>query len=138
MNEAFACQHNFPHHQLKNPKIVEVIDGCPISSGDIIEYVEIQCIIADHYKSLTAYLMSLGYYPLVFGIPWLKRHDVTINFAKNDIQFSSPRYLPHQTMVTPVPVKGLTTERRNKICAISATTFRRIINNANKHYGNIE
>jgi hypothetical protein len=41
-------------------------------------------------------------------------------------------------MVTPVPVKGLTMERRNKICAISATTFRRIINNANKCYGNVE
>jgi hypothetical protein len=41
-------------------------------------------------------------------------------------------------MVTPGPVKGLTREWRNKIRAISATTFRHIINNANKHYGNVE
>jgi hypothetical protein len=41
-------------------------------------------------------------------------------------------------VVTPVPVKELTTEQRNKICAISATTFWWIINNANKHYGNVE
>jgi hypothetical protein len=95
MNEAFARQHNFPCYQLKNPKTVEVIDGRPISLGDITEYVEIQCIIGDHHKSLTAYLMLLGHYPLVQGIPWLKKHDVTINFAKNDIQFSSPGYLPH-------------------------------------------
>jgi hypothetical protein len=27
MNEALTCQHNLPHHQLKNPKTVEVIDG---------------------------------------------------------------------------------------------------------------
>jgi hypothetical protein len=138
MNEAFACQYNFPCYQLKNPKTVEVIDGHPISSGDITEYVEIQCTIGDHYESLTAYLTSLGHYPLVLGIPWLKKHDVTINFTKNDIQFSSPGCLPHRTMVTPVPVKGLTMERRNKICAISATTFRRIVNNAYKHYGNVE
>jgi hypothetical protein len=103
-----------------------------------MEYVEIQCIIGDHHKSLTAYLISLGHYPLVLGIPWLKRHDVTINFAKNNIQFSSPGCLPHQTMITPIPVKGLTMEWRNKICAISATTFWQIINNANKRYGNIE
>jgi hypothetical protein len=95
MNEAFACQHNFPRYQLKNPKTVEVIDGYPISSGDIMEYVEIQCINGDHYESLTAYLMPLGHYPLVLGISWLKKHDVTINFAKNDIQFSSPGCLPH-------------------------------------------
>jgi hypothetical protein len=138
MNEAFARQYNFPCHQLKNPKTVEVIDGRPISWGDIMEYVEIQCIIGDHHESLTAYLMSLGHYPLVLGIPWLKIHNITINVAKNDIQFSSPGCLPHRTMVTPVPVKGLTPERRNKICAISATTFQRIINNANKRYGNVE
>jgi hypothetical protein len=138
INEAFVCQHNFPHYQLKNPKTVEVIDGHPISSGDITEYVEVQCMIGDHHETLTTYLTSLGHYPLVLGIPWLKRHDVTINFAKNDIQFSSPRCLPHHAMVTPIPIKGLTPEQRNKICAISATTFQHIINNANKHYGNVE
>jgi hypothetical protein len=138
INEAFAYQHNLPRYQLKNPKTVEVIDGHPISSGNITEYVEVQCTIGDHHETLTAYLTSLGHYPLVLGIPWLKKHDVTINFAKNDIQFSSPGCLPHCTMVTPGPVKGLTTERRNKICAISATTFSRIINNANKRYGNVE
>jgi hypothetical protein len=41
-------------------------------------------------------------------------------------------------MVTPILMKGLTTERRNKICAISAITFGDIINNANKRYGKVE
>jgi hypothetical protein len=138
MNEALACQHNFPRYQLKNPKTVEVIDGHPISSADITEYVEIQYTIGDHHETLTAYLTSLGHYPLILGIPWLKKQDVAINFAKNDIQFSSPNCLPNRTMVTPVPIKGLTPERVNKICAISATTFQRIVNNANGHYGKVE
>jgi hypothetical protein len=90
MNEAFAHQHNFPRYQLKNPKTVEVIHGHPISSGNITAYVEVQCTIGDHHETLTAYLTSLGYYPLVLGIPWLKRHDITINFTKNDTQFSLP------------------------------------------------
>jgi hypothetical protein len=41
MNEAFACQYNFPYYELKNPKIVDVINGYPISSGDITEYIEV-------------------------------------------------------------------------------------------------
>jgi hypothetical protein len=138
MNEALARQHNCPHYQLKNPKTVEVIDGRPISSGDIMEYVEIQCTIGDHHEILTAYLTSVRHYPLILGIPWLKKHNITINFAKNDIQFSSPSCLHHRTMVTPIPIKGLTPERGNKICAISATTFRHIINNANGCYGKVE
>jgi hypothetical protein len=138
MNEAFARQHHFPHYQLKKPKTAQVIDGHPISSGDITEYVEVQYTIGDQHETLTAYLTSLRHYPLILGIPWLKRHDLTINFAKNDIQFSSPGCLPHRAMVTPVPIKGLIPERRNKIYAISTITFRHIINNANKHYGKVE
>jgi hypothetical protein len=110
MNKAFTCQHNFPCSELKNTKTVKVIDGCLISLGDITEYVEVQCMIGDHYETLTAYLTSLGHYPLILGIPWLKRHDITINFANNEIQFSIPRYLPHYAMVTPIPIKGLTPE----------------------------
>jgi hypothetical protein len=138
MNEAFIRQHNFPHYQLKNLKTVEVIDGYPISLGDITEYVEVQFTIADHYETLTAYLTSLGHYPLILGIPWLKRHDVTINFTKNNMQFSSPGCLPHCAMITPVPIKGRTPEWGNKICAISAMTFQHIINNASRHYGKVE
>jgi hypothetical protein len=41
-------------------------------------------------------------------------------------------------MVTPVPIKGLTPEWGNKICAISPTMFRCIIKNANGHYGKVE
>jgi hypothetical protein len=69
MNEAFTCQYNFPHYQLKNAKTVTVIDGCPISLGDIMEYVEVQYTIGDHHVTLTAYLTSLRHYPLILGIP---------------------------------------------------------------------
>jgi hypothetical protein len=51
MNEAFARQHNFPRYQLKNPKTVQVIDGHPISLGDITEYIEVQCSIGDHHET---------------------------------------------------------------------------------------
>jgi hypothetical protein len=108
MNEAFAYQYNFPHYQLKIPKTVEVIDGHRISSGDITQYVEVQCTIGDYYETLTAYLTSLGHYPLILGIPCLQRYDITMNFAKNDIQLSSPGCLPHCAIVTTVPIKGLT------------------------------
>jgi hypothetical protein len=72
-----------------------------------MEYVEVQYTIGDHYKTLTAYLSSLRHYPLLLGIPWLMRYDITINFTKNDIQFSSPGCLRYHTIVTPIPIKGL-------------------------------
>jgi hypothetical protein len=108
INEEFARQDNVPRYQLKNPKTVEVIDGHPISSGDITEHVHIECTIGDHHETLVAYMASLGRFPLLLGIPWLKKHDVSVNFAKMDIQFTSPNCLPHRTTITPRTIKGIT------------------------------
>jgi hypothetical protein len=138
MNEEFACQHNFPCYQLKNPKTVEVIDGRPISSGDITEYVHIDCSIGDHHENLIAYVASIGHYPLVLGIPWLTKHDVSINFPKMDIQFPSPNCLTHQSKITLTPIQGITIPQSIKICTISATSFCQIVNNVNNCYGKVE
>jgi hypothetical protein len=95
MNDEFTHQYNFSHYQFKNPKTIEVIDGRPISSSDITEYVYINCTISDHYKQLIAYMASIGHYPLVLRILWLKKHNMSINFPKMDIQFPSPNRLTH-------------------------------------------
>jgi hypothetical protein len=86
-----------------------------------MEYVHIDGVIGDHHQCLIAYIVSIGHYPLVLGIPWLKKHNININFAEMDMQFPSPNCLPHCKRITPTPIKAITMECRNKICAISAT-----------------
>jgi hypothetical protein len=81
---------------------------------------------------------SIGHYPLILGIPWLKKHDVNINFPKMDIQFPSPNCLAHRSKITLTPIKGITMIQNNKICTISTTLFHGIVNNANNHYGKVE
>jgi hypothetical protein len=55
-----------------------------------------------------------------------------------DIQFPSPNCLAHQSKITLIPIKGITTPQSNKIFAISATSFRQIVNNVNNHYSKVE
>jgi hypothetical protein len=83
-------------------------------------------------------MASNCHYPLILGIPWLKNHDVSINFPKMDIQFPSPNCLTHQSKITLTPIKGITTLQNNKIYAISAILFCQIVNNVNNHYGKVE
>jgi hypothetical protein len=45
--------------------------------------------IAGHRESIDMYVTSLGHYPLVWGLPWLLKHDVTIRFATNTVSFDS-------------------------------------------------
>jgi hypothetical protein len=90
MNDKSTYQYNFPHYQLKTTKTVKVINGQSISSSDITEYIHIDCTIGNHHEKLIPYVASIGHYPLILGIPWLKKHDMNINFPKMDIQFPSP------------------------------------------------
>jgi hypothetical protein len=81
---------------------------------------------------------SIGYYPLILRIPWLKKYDMSINFPKMDIQFPLPNCLTYRSKITPTPIKGITILQNNKICAISTISFCQIVNNVNNHYGKVE
>jgi hypothetical protein len=89
INDEFAHQYNFPYHQLETPKTIEVIDGKPISSSSINKSIHIDGTIGNHHEKLITYIASIGYYPLILRIPWLKKHDININFPKMDFQFPS-------------------------------------------------
>jgi hypothetical protein len=138
MNDGFAYQHDFAHYQLRTPKTVEVIHGRPISSGDIMKYINIDCTIGDHHEKCITYVASISHYPLILGIPWLKKHDIIINFPNMDIQFPCPSCLTHRSKITPTPIKGIMTAQNDEICAISTTSFSQIVNNANNQYGKLE
>ena len=105
IDEKFVSQHNLPRHQLRVPRALEVIDGRPISSGDITEIVKLPLLVNKHQEMLPAFVTSLGQYPLVLGIPWLRHHDVSINFKANTLQFASPDCMG-RCMTKPVSAKG--------------------------------
>jgi hypothetical protein len=41
------------------------------------------------------FVMKLGRYPIMLGIPWLKQHDIVICFASNLVTFGSQHCLAH-------------------------------------------
>ena len=47
----------------------------------------------DHTEILPLFVTKLGHYPVVLGIPWLRRNDVTIRFALNQLSFG-PTHCP--------------------------------------------
>jgi len=75
MDETFTQTHQLPCFRLKQPRILEVIDGRPISSGNITEVAQAVLNIQGHREKVLFYLTSLGHYPIVLGIPWLRYHE---------------------------------------------------------------
>ena len=95
VDEEFARHYSLPITPLQQPRVVEVIDGSPISSGDIPYLVRATLEILEHREQLPMFVTKLGQYPLVLGIPWLWQHDVAIQFASNRITFNSEFCLAH-------------------------------------------
>jgi hypothetical protein len=106
---------------LNNTVTLEVLAHNTIVSSNIIAYIYVSYTIGDHYEPLVAYIISKGYYSLILRVLWLKKDNINIKLGKIDIQFSLVNYLPYHTTITPKPIKGITMECSNKICAISGT-----------------
>ena len=80
VDKDFATTHAFPLYPLKQHRVIEVIDGRTISSGDVTHMTKISLNIKGHIEKLPAFVTSLGHYPIVLGKPWLRKHDVSIRF----------------------------------------------------------
>jgi len=60
-----------------------------VSSGAITHITKIGLLINNHHEMIAAFVTTLGGYLLTLGIPWLKHHDVKIDFASNSLTFES-------------------------------------------------
>ena len=79
---------------------------------------------------MSAFVTKLGHYPLVLGIPWLRYHNPSIDWAEDTIDFVSQRCT---TTCAQRPTKALTMEipptrpRTIDIAAISLNAFRKTV-----------
>ena len=76
IDEKFVRHHKLRVQPLKITRILEVVDGRPISSGSITHYLETTINIGGHSECARFFVTRLGHYPIVVGIPWLRRHNV--------------------------------------------------------------
>jgi len=135
VDENFARHHQIPLQALKIARALEVIDGRPISSGDITHVARVNLAIQEHREHLPMFVTKLGHYPVVLGIPWLELHDVAIRFSSRTLTFGSQYCIAHCNIQPTVahalsvdpPEPILTTESLSPIhiAAVGATSFRR-------------
>jgi len=75
-------------------------------------------MIQDHKEQLPIFITKLGHYPIVLGIPWLRLHDVAVQFASNTVTFGS-QYCTTHCHDAPVTVQGVTEEPPEPVYAPS-------------------
>jgi len=81
IDKDFARHHQLLLTPLLHPRSLEVIDGHPISSGDITHVANTHLTILKHQETLPMFVTKLGHYAVVLSIPWLELHNVAIRFS---------------------------------------------------------
>jgi len=66
-------------------------------------------MIQHHIEQLPMFIRKLGHYAIFLGIPWLRLHDVAVQFASNTVTFES-QYCTTHYHGAPITVQGVTEE----------------------------
>lgn len=90
MDEEFAISHGLSRTPLEHKYELEVFDGRTAQSGAVTDPVIGDMIIDQHTETQVPYFLTkLGHYPIVLGIPWLRKYNVTTRWPQNSLSFSS-------------------------------------------------
>jgi hypothetical protein len=65
--------------------------------------------IQDPEEKLPTFVTKLGHYRIVLEIPWLRLHDVAVQFASNTVTFES-QYCTDNCQKNPISVQGVSEE----------------------------
>ena len=91
INRQFCIQHQFPVRRLNEPRDIFVINGISRSVGPIIHEAIMAMDIGSHREQIRFQVANLIKHEAILGMPWLKKHNPTINWDKEQISFSSER-----------------------------------------------
>jgi len=90
INNNFVKDHNLPLDKKPLSIPLHVIDGRPIVSGEITHNtIPLNLLITNHSEEITLDVTQLGTYPVILGIPWLKKHNPTILWKDHRILFKN-------------------------------------------------
>src|SRR3954447_5775091 len=108
VDEEYAQEHQLPVFKLPEPRRLEVIDGRTAIS-DVTHATQVQIRVGGHVETAPMFITRLAHYPIVFGIPWMRQHDVHLDFKANTLTFESD-YCQENCGIGPVPmvVHGIT------------------------------
>ncbi len=110
ISQEIISKHQLPTVLKDTPEMLKVIDGTPISSGSITSntpMLKLGISLGETTFSNTVTLDIIPMkYPVILGLPWLKKHDPVIDWKNLALSFSKNSKLDMekslQATVTPV------------------------------------
>jgi hypothetical protein len=91
IDKKFTLQHNLTLIKKTRPIPVEVIDGRPLASGDIVEETQpLKVTLGDQVSNVIFNIIQNPTNPVILGLPWFELHNPDIDWHSRRIS-SRPR-----------------------------------------------
>ena len=88
ISKDFSNRHNLPLVTKKHPIPIEVIDGRPLVSGDVIhETIPLDIILEGHHSIIAFNVIKSSSNPIVLGLSWLNKYNPTIDWKTRRLVF---------------------------------------------------
>jgi hypothetical protein len=114
IDEEFTKLHNIPLVKKPKPVHVEVIDGRPLSSGNVIhETKPLKIRLENHESNIVFNVIKTPSCPVILGLSWLDRYNPLIDWKLRKVTFST----------NSLKVESAKTISRNKPLFIGARAF---------------
>ena len=89
INEQLVKELNLPITPLSQPLTVKLADGSISSSKILYETKPILLKINNHLETMKLLVANINF-EIMLGLPWVRKHNPTINWATQEVKFNQP------------------------------------------------
>jgi hypothetical protein len=89
IDREYAKQSRLPLLQKAVPRQCLAVDGTEVLGGPITHEALLDATINNHEETVRLQCITIGNSSIILGLPWLRKHNPTINWKENRVSFSS-------------------------------------------------
>lgn len=87
IHQDYVKKHRMPTKPYARPKTIRNVDNSFNILGKVSNYVETILTIGEHEEQVKLAVTNIGEDQLILGLPWLRRHNPNLDWAKGQMAF---------------------------------------------------
>jgi hypothetical protein len=89
VDKKYAKKIQIPMDEKKVPCRVLAVEGREVASRPVTHDTMVELIVNDHREKIKLHCITIGNSPIIVGLPWLRKHNPTIDWKKGKVIFDS-------------------------------------------------
>jgi predicted aspartyl protease len=87
VDKKYAEKIQIPMDEKKVPRRVLAVDRSEVASGPVTHDTMVELIVNDDREKIKLHCITIGNSPIIVGLPWLRKHNPTIDWKKGKVIF---------------------------------------------------